>query len=330
MNGGAPGVIFQGIRRQWTGRAQPEARSTNLVFCDAIWDLQNTPFQHYWQQQQPGGTASQQYFSRINLFQNISAGPGNPWSYLTVKQQLQQILTYAASKCGIAVQAGTIDPTQVFNIMPCKAVSCWDAILKCLQLLPDVMTQMDYSTTPPTLHFFQRTVSAGVKTLPWSGTDANGRAHKSSNLKDRPDLVPSEVVLQYQTNTNYNGTQLQYWSTDAYPVGSTGAAVQALVAPIDITGPSVTTISKTVNAEVFNPTTLAFWQKYKHELADPNTVDQTSLALAGECQHRRPERHHRDRRVRQPDRPRRVSRCAVARGFGFLVDEPGWHGHRRS
>src|SRR5580704_3879813 len=114
MNGGSPVVIFQGTRRQWSGRAHPEARSTTLVFCDAVWDLQNTPFQHYWQYENPGASSlTTQYFSRINLFQNISAGPLTPWTYFTVKQQLQEILTYAAGNCGIAIAAGTIDPTQV-------------------------------------------------------------------------------------------------------------------------------------------------------------------------------------------------------------------------
>jgi hypothetical protein len=273
MNSGAEVVIFKGTRRQWSGRAHPEARSTTLTFCDAVWDLQNTPFQHYWQYQNPGSSSpTTEYFSRINLFQNISAGPSTPWTYFTVKQQLQEILTYAASNCGIAIAAGTIDPTQVFNLMPCKSVSCWDAIMKCLQLLPDVMTQMDYTQTPPKLNFFQRTGSAGTITLPYSGTDANGRAHKSSDLKDHPDLVPSQVVVQYQQTNTTNGVNANWWYSDVYPALSTGAAVQALVVPIDITGPAITTLSKTVNAEVFDPTTTTFWKKYKHELALPDIV----------------------------------------------------------
>ena len=213
-----------------------------------------------------------QYFSRINLFQNISAGPSSPWTYFTVKLQLQENHTCAATNCSSPNAAGTIDPTQDFNQMPCKAVSCWDAIMKCLQLLPDVMTQMDYTQTPPKLNFYQRTGSAGTVTLPYSGTDANGRMHKSSDLKDHPDLVPSQVVIQYQQTNTTNGKNTIYWTSDVYPALSTGAAVQALVVPIDITGPAITTLSKTVNAELFDPTTTTFWKKYKHDLALPDVV----------------------------------------------------------
>ncbi len=171
-------VIFKGSRVDFNGVASPEAPATTMTFADVWHDLQYTPFQHYWKNR-PGGTLADFYFSRINLFQDISAGPGSPWGYLTTAQQISEIITYAQSNCSLAVQLGTVDPVWNLPLYGCKAVTCADALFA----LPGAACRTRsacfvYTTAPPTLHIRQRANLTAVS-LPF----ADGVKHQSSTIE---------------------------------------------------------------------------------------------------------------------------------------------------
>lgn len=269
-------VIFKGRRTDFNGHADPRNPSTEMVFEDAWYDLEHIMFQHFWKYAAtPGsGTISAEYFSRIILFQDISAGPGAAWSILTADQQLSEIIAFAAS-AGTLIQVGTLDPAWNFPPYAAKALTCADAIRTVLQSVPDAVTYFDYTLTPPKLHIRQQPNLTAV-TLPYAGTDAHARSHKSSQIKPRPDLQVPAVVLQYQQTDTFNGVARTSFSWDAYPLLSTGVALRALVAPIDLRGGNETTITGTLTSAAFDPSTIGFWQKKKPEL---NVGEIASLAV---------------------------------------------------
>ena len=231
-----------------------------LVFKDALWLLQNTTFQQYWIQ--ASTPAAPVYISRCVLFMDI--GGWIPNTYQSVQWQLTQIIAYAAA-CGIAIAPGTIDYSGWYlNYYQCRAISCWEAILKCLEPIPDAKVWVDGSTATPTLNIRTRANLAalaspagtgpGPITLPYKGTDAGGRQHFSSkSFTPRFDLIPPQVVLQYQINNTFNGKSAPSWTNDVYPAvvggNSDGQMPFAVVCPIDLTGNAITTETGTLDCQ---------------------------------------------------------------------------------
>jgi hypothetical protein len=260
--------VFQGRLISPVGNVSGSRQDITLVFQDAWYDLENIPFQQLWDIY--GGTA---YFSRAYLFYN----PGPTPSYLTVAQQLANIITFAAG-AGANIQAGTITSTSGTSgasEMPWYAVrglSCAAAIKKCLECFPDLIVWIDGSTTPPSFNCVPRASLTSIS-LPYKGTDAHGRAHLSSQIKPRYDLAPSQVVLQYQQVISSGATSAVELSTEVYPSGSTGMALRALVCPIDLRGGSASFAKTQIVTQAFDPTQVAaFWQTHVKSLKDSDIV----------------------------------------------------------
>ena len=239
------GYIFVGYQTTQPADVDGHSQGVTLIFKDALWLLQNTTFQQLWKHAVTGGSMATTPFSRCVLFMDINSWVPNV--YQTVQWQLNEIITYAAS-CGIRIAAGTIDYNGWYiNYYHCRAISCLEAILKCVEPLADAKIWIDGSTATPTLHIRSRAAIAALSapsgtgpgpiTLPYRGKDAAGRVHTGSKaFTPRYDLVPSQVVLQYQINNTVDGKPAIGYVNDVYPPGSTGQAPFALVVPIDLTG----------------------------------------------------------------------------------------------
>lgn len=267
LNSGEKTIIFQGRRTDFTGSAEPASRNTEMVFSDAWWDLENIVFQHYWQTSDGTGGVTTKFAARLYLFTDISGGPTADWAYLPADAQLLEIIDYAKNQCDAIIQAGTIDPAWNMPWIQIKAISCAQANLEVLRPMPDTCTFFDYSTTPPTLHIRQRSNLDGI-TMPWAETNANGTSHKSSRIKPRPDLQAPQVVIQYQDTTTIDGNDLVDFPDDAYPIGSEGNAIGALVVPIDLRGGSIKNVFGSVTGLTADPTANAFWIRHKADLAN--------------------------------------------------------------
>lgn len=250
------GYVFTGYQTTQPGDVDGHGQGVTLVFKDAIWLLQNTTFQQYWAVASSPG--SPDLISRCVLFMDINSWVPN--TYKSVQWQLQQIIGYAAS-CGISIAAGAIDYSGWFlNYYHCRAVSCWDALLKCLEPIPDAKVWVDGSQNPPALHVRTRANIAamsapagtgpGPVTLPYKGRDAAGRSHHSTHgFTPRYDLIPPQVVLQYQINNTVNGKPVPTRTNDVYPPGSAGQTPFALVCPIDLTGAEQVVENGTLDCE---------------------------------------------------------------------------------
>ncbi len=254
-----PAYIFTGYQTTQPADVTGQRQGITLVFKDALWLLQNTTFQQPWTQL----NQSNVWISRCVLFMDINSWVPN--TYQSVQWQVNQIISYAATQCGIAIAAGTIDYSGWFlNYYHCRAISCWEALLKCLEPIPDAKVWVDGSTNPPVLNVRTRANLAAMSvptgtgpgpiTLPYKGADALGRLHHSSKgFTPRYDLLPPQVVLQYQINNTYNGKPAPAWTNDVYPatVGgqSDGRMPFAMVCPIDLLGASETSETGTLDCE---------------------------------------------------------------------------------
>jgi hypothetical protein len=254
------GYVFTGYQTTQPGDVDGRSQGVTLVFKDVIWLLQNTTFQQLWNV--PATSSSPIYISRCVLFMDINSWVPN--TYQSVQWQINQIISYAAA-CGLSLAAGTVDYSGWFlNYYHCRAMSCWDALLKCLEPIPDAKVWIDGSTTPPQLNVRTRANLAAMSapaatgpgpiTLPYKGSDAAGRRHFSTHgFTPRYDLMPPQVVLQYQINNTWNGKPAPSFTTDVYPAtvgGSTdGQMPFALVCPIDLTGGNLVTETGTLDCE---------------------------------------------------------------------------------
>ena len=273
-------VIFVGRRTDFDRSADATRQSTTREFSDPWYDLEQVVYQHTWQIRAAGaGANTTQYYSRLNLFQDISAGPFGTWTYLSTAAQIAAIVNYAAGQSPAAnLQVGVVDPSFNVPVYQVKAVTCAEALRICLQPAPDCSTFFDYTTSPPTLHFRQRGTLGSVS-LPYAGTDLQGRRHKSSRFKPRYDLVPDKVVVDFQVTNTDDGVSYTNIDSYAYPPGpERGMGVQ--VCPIDVTGAVKTHVSGSVTAEAVDPTTTAFWThpRRKQDLGGP---DITPTGVAG-------------------------------------------------
>jgi hypothetical protein len=257
------GWVFKGYQMTQKGRVDGARQGIMLDFGDAIWLLKNTTFQQNWNVNTSAGgggvTTTAIPVSRCVLFMDINSYVATPWTLKSVQWQINEIITFAAS-CGISIQAGTIDYSGFeINYYHVRAISCWDALLKCLEPIPDAKVWVDASTTPPSLHVRTRanlaalaaptTTAPGPITLPWRGTDSKGRKHSTSELTPRHDLIPPQVVIQYQVNNTLNGRSSPSWTSDVYPPGSNGKTPFAMVVPIDLTGASFNTVEGQLDCE---------------------------------------------------------------------------------
>jgi hypothetical protein len=257
------GYIFTGYLMTQRGRKDGHRQGILLDFGDAIWLMKNTTFQQLWTQNVAasggGVTTTTVPAARVVLFMDINSYITTPWSIKSVQWEINEILTYAAA-CGILIAAGTIDYSGWYiNYCHVKAISIWDALLKCLEPIPDAKVWIDGSPATPQLHVRTRaaiaamtaptTTAPGPVTLPYKGTDSAGRKHFNSELTPRYDLIPPQVVIQYQTNNTVNGLAAPSWFNDVYPPASTGQVPFALVVPIDLTGASFTTMTGQLDCE---------------------------------------------------------------------------------
>jgi hypothetical protein len=262
--GGSPAgsvlYTFVGYLSNYPADLDGKSQGISVIFKDALWLLQNTTFQQLWKFAAAPTTPG--YISRCVLFMDINSWVPN--LVQTVQWQLQQIIAYAAT-CGIYIQAGTIDYSGwLLNYYHCRALSCWDALLKCLEPICDAKIWIDGSQTPPALNLRTRAnlaamsapagTAPGPITLVYRGKDATGRVHHSSQgFVPRYDLVIPQVVLQYQIANTINGKAAPTWTNDVYPATVGGSADGqmpfALVCPIDLTGANEVVETGTLDCE---------------------------------------------------------------------------------
>jgi hypothetical protein len=279
-------ILFQGFRTDNSGNVSGASVSSELVIEDEWYFLRNLTLQASWTIITGGTLASPTYGSQswpdCVLFQ---ATPGVNYTtfpipnntaalegHITTGQAIIEILNYAIAQ-GANLQVGLINPSLYVPYYPVRSMRCADALKICLRVHPDCTTEIDYTTTPPTFNVRQRSNLAAL-TLPYNGaTTSSGvtRSHITSQIKPRPDLVPTRVAISIKTIGTEAGQQVVTLAQDIYPTG-VATGLRSFDASMDMTGPksSLTTAQVTSTANAFS--TLAWWELKHPALTAPETV----------------------------------------------------------
>lgn len=247
-------------------------------FVNAWYFLQNTVFEQPFASYESGSLAYR-YLSDIQLFTTLDGS--NLLQPQHAGEQLEEILQFASDLAEDAgfdqpYIIGTIDPDIPFPSYQAREIMCSAALVKCLQLSPDVVMVWDYSTDvsaepTPTVHFYARSSRTAKSLAILNGTD-----HLSLNIRPRPDLQVRSVVIQYKITGEADGN---VWVTqgtsqrDKYgPNGANHASdpdngLRVLKQTIDLQGLMTSSVSAVIVCAAVDAnhateaTRLAWWKK---------------------------------------------------------------------
>jgi hypothetical protein len=307
FNGGT--MIFQGRRWDNEGSASATRVSQAITLLDAWKDLEKVTYSIPWNYISGGTIAAPTYstfpFTDIVLFQAAPSTTYNPPAVsgtISTWQQIQDIIRFAASyasgndavqlqlagrgtlTAGVWSAGSGAEFTPVYcNWYPVRSAKCAEVLTICLRPHPGVFTEIDYSTTPPTLHFRNRANLTAI-TLPYKSTDAAGITHIATDIQSLDELVPDAVRLFYKINGTFNGQNVISFASDCYP--SSSNSLLALDYSIDITGAATAQTIVNFVSYPFDPTSLNLWRKKVNSLKQiaeggqiPNDGNAGALAL---------------------------------------------------
>jgi hypothetical protein len=152
--------------------------------------------------------------------------------YASIGDVIAEVMGYITSNPGpnVPLQLGTLDISTFSYPQEFLDVTCGELIRRLLKYCPDVVSWVDYTTTPPTVNFQSRyTLESCSKAL----TDFGD---KGFTCKPRPDLIPPQIVIVYEVTNTADGIPGVSVLYDAVPGGSTGNVPRALVMTIPLHG----------------------------------------------------------------------------------------------
>ena len=264
-------ILFQGRRTDNPGSASATKILSTITLSDAWWDLAKITYQ-VGANVITGGTIASPtftpfYWPDIVLFQ---AAPGATYSpaavngTITTWQQLQAIINFAtgfySGTDAVQLQLGsTAEFTPLYcNWYPMRSAKCAEALQVCLRPHPGVFTEIDYTTTPPTIHFRNRTAMTPT-TLPYKST-YSGITHIATDIESLDQLVPDAVRLYYKVTGTFNGQSVVNFQTDFYPASAPNSLL-CLDYSIDVTGAALSQTVCHFTSSTFDPTALALWRQ---------------------------------------------------------------------
>ena len=266
-------VRFIGRVRQLPQEAQGTQEARKYVVEDVLGDLARRPMQQQWQTWD-GEELAETTSDALVLFMSGSGVAR------TIAQTLGDIVAYAAST-GIGVQMGSAANMGVSpRPLDAKGITILEALREVSRFTPDLMTRVDYSTTPPTLHFSRR-VDAAARTV---AVLDDADAFSATPLHDQQ---VGSVVCRYEISSVILGQAVVEQVTDAAPEEADGTEENALVVHAQLTGPQgllaqgITTQSQELETVAIDEDSFTWWERLWPELAERNeaaTLTETSLS----------------------------------------------------
>lgn len=220
--------FFSGCAGRTPKTGTPQAESHSYEILGPWEQLTRQTFMQRWQSGRWEGETWTPYYDYRS---RIVIGQTEAGAAMTVGQVISSVIDYAAG-CGIQIAAGTIDAGPCFPWEEAVDISCADVIRRVARWCPQSIGWVDYSSTPPKFHFRERSAL-------WVKTFAVGSTLSSVNLTQIGARSVPAVVLKYESTVDNNGTPVVYTIPDAYPVGSTGRELGAVVQTIQLSGGSV-------------------------------------------------------------------------------------------
>ncbi len=302
-NGTGARMDFIGYRLLDRVQTSGENFGVQYQFANAWHFLEQTPLVQFFVSRDTDGEVL--FTKRVNellLFQRLDGS--NAIEKRTNGEQVGDILqfvldAFAAQGMAQPFIIGTIDPALELPSYQTRQLMCAAAILKCLELSPDVNCFFDYSTAvstvpTPTIHFRSRANQTGVSLALHNGTD-----HKSLAIMARPDLQPRSVVVTYKITGSDSGSLWIQYLTDKYgPNGQSHASdpdygLDVLTQFIDLQGRQTNSVTADITTQVVNAThateatRLAWWkgkrQSLKSDLISGLAIDAGSITVKDEA-----------------------------------------------
>lgn len=259
-------TLLEGSTVRWTGRvrqlpqsARGENEVRSYVAEDVLGDLARRTFLQPWKIFD-GVSMVEATQAMLVLFRDVDNNG------VQISGQVENIIA-AASAAGIAVQFGTAASMAVQpQAIDGKAMTFLEALKLVAKLVPDAATQIDHTTTPPTLSIVRR-VDADEHSL---AVIDNADEFDCTALHDQQ---VSAVVLTYQKQAVVSGIAYTAIASDVHPPGSTGEEENALVATTELRGaspPQSIVQEQYIETELIDPDEFAFWERIWPDIANRN------------------------------------------------------------
>lgn len=275
-------VDFIGYRLLRLVQSTGEFFGVTYRFANAWHFLEQTPYVQFFTSRDADGEALvTKQVPELILFQRLDET--NAIEKRNSGEQVEDILQFvldAFDAQGLEQPfiIGDIDPALDLPSYQTRQLMCEDAILKCLELSPDVNLFFDYSTSvdgvpTPTIHILSRASQTPVSLAIHNGTD-----HKSMAIASRPDLKPRSVVVTYKVTGSDSGSLWIVYLRDKYgPNGQSHEddpdyGLDVLTQFIDLQGRQTNSVSADITVQPVNAahatdaTRLAWWKEKSPKL----------------------------------------------------------------
>lgn len=170
----------------------------------------------------------------------------------TLEDEITAVISYAAAK-GVAVQMGD---AAGLDVQPPESrrgdATCAQVLASLRRYAPDAVTQIDHTTTPPTLHFIRR-ADAAARTLPISGVMDEVR------LRAERELQAASVHINYHLIGSDDGAETLQIVQDIYPAES-AIGEGAVVVTIEKRGEQRVTQKQQLNTVNLSPNAQWWWE----------------------------------------------------------------------
>jgi len=210
---------------------------------------------------------------------------------LVVRDQIKEVIDYAKAK-GVAIDYLDDDILPLWttlqpNISEVRDLACSEVIRQQLRWFPSAITRFDYTQTPPRLEILTRPEMQAV-TLELEPENYPGYQITEWDLRARPDLVRSKIMIRYERRDSLNGKQIMRLFDDVYPnpPGIFAPEPHALVLTIDQRGPDSQETMAEVELRRALPLTEDWWKenygdRFVADGVSNFSIDTTSLRIKG-------------------------------------------------
>jgi hypothetical protein len=228
-------IWFNGMCTLSRPKASGPKENWSIVISGGWYWLEITVFVQQWAQLSGGPYNS----GRITMGYKVSAGA---LVYATIGDVITEVMGYATSNPGpnLPIQMAEVDISTFSYPQEFLDVTCSEVLRRNLTFCPDVVSWVDYTTNPPTIHFKSR-FSLGSVTK-----DLTDFAENGLECFPRPDLIPPQVVIVYEVTNTVDGIPYISVLYDADPGGSTGDVPRAIVITVPLHGVTETYAKQTL------------------------------------------------------------------------------------
>lgn len=250
-------------------------------FVGPWWDFERCVCQQTWKEfagwSTPGDPNTDPTFTD-RVTSELFLGQGVDGARVTTGGVIAEAVAWAAT-CGVAVQAGVIDPTTEFPIYNCRDMTVAEVIVQMLRWTPDVICWFDYATSPPTFHCRK------LANLTAVDVSADG-VLSGVELVPKFDLQLPAVCLRFKRTDTVDGRPSVVWTEQNAPEGATGRELGASMHTIELMGSQTNNVYADLECVDATPAQSAVaadrigWWARKEPLLGSEYLDGVAVSIA--------------------------------------------------